>query len=221
MATKRAAKARKRGRATKARKRTKRAKAASRRPKRAAKPKARRTKSRATKARTAKPVRRAKAKRPAPRPAAAPRAAVAVAAAAPEDGIRVAVVAALHQHGYGAPTDAIVSTLTAMAVGYRQGPAETPPWLHVDADGPVASGMVERFELGDRAHDIDRSTHRPQVRATVNYNLDLVGGGVGDDAERAVITSFCLGSWNPAVDANAERDGIASFVVPWYLAGRA
>ena len=59
------------------------------------------------------------------------------------------------------------------------------------------------------------------VRSTVDFNLDQLSGGTTSDAERDVLASFCLGSWDPAMDANAERNGIASFVVPWYLAGRA
>jgi hypothetical protein len=141
--------------------------------------------------------------------------------AAPGDGLARDVADALRARGYQPPDPTVVAVLTAIGAGYRQGPASPPAWLRVDVDGPIAAGVVERFTIGDRAHDIDRSTHRPQVRATVVFNLDQLAphASIGD-AERDVLTSFCLGSWDPAMDANAERDGVATFVVPWYLAGR-
>jgi hypothetical protein len=134
--------------------------------------------------------------------------------------MQASVEQALRDQGYDEPDGTVVAALAAVGRGYARGPAEPPEWLQVDATGPVAEGVVGRFATGDRAHDIDRSMHRPQVRATVNFNLDQLGGGDTGDAERDVLTSFCLGSWDPAMDPNAERNGIASFVVPWYLAGR-
>lgn len=145
----------------------------------------------------------------------------AAAAAAPGDGLSRDVAEELRKRGYDAPDPTVVAVLTDVGEGYRQGPAHAPAWLQVDVDGPIAEGIVERFATGDRAHDIDRSTHRPQVRAAVDFNLALLAPreSIGD-SERDVLTSFCLGSWDPAMNANAERDGIATFVVPWYLAGR-
>jgi hypothetical protein len=164
-------------------------------------------------------------RRSVPRPPAAPAVEPAAsfgAAAAPGDDLRAKVEDALRNRGYDPPDATAVAVLTAIGAGYRQGPATPPSWLRVDVDGPIAAGMVERFATGDRAHDIDRSTHRSQVRATVGFNLDQLAGELPvGDAERDVLTSFCLGSWDPALDQNAERNGIASFVVPWYLAGRA
>jgi hypothetical protein len=173
-----------------------------------------------TRARTARPKRRPTAPRRAA--ASAPRTAPAPAAGAPADDLAALVEEALRDRGYE-PVDAtVVAVLTAIGTGYRQGPASPPSWLRVDVDGPIAAGMVERYATGDRAHDIDRSTHRSQVRATVGFNLDqLASDTLVGDAERDVLTSFCLGSWDPALDQNAERNDIASFVVPWYLAGRA
>jgi hypothetical protein len=204
--TKKRAAARTKKRVTARKRRKAPAKAKARARTRAAKPKRRPTTARAV-ARRGRPVARAM-------PSAA-------AAAPPTDELARKVEDTLRDRGYDPPDATVVAVLTALGAGYRQGPASPPSWLRVDVDGPIASGMVERFATGDRAHDIDRSTHRPQVRATVGFNLDQLSGTPVGDAERDVLTSFCLGSWDPAVDQNAERNGIASFVVPWYLAGRA
>jgi hypothetical protein len=173
--------------------------------------------------RAAKPKRRPTTARAVARsrPVARAMAPSAPAAAPPADDLARKIEDALRDRGYDPPDTTVVAVLTAIGTGYRQGPASPPSWLRVDVDGPIASGMVDRFATGDRAHDIDRSTHRPQVRATVGFNLDQLSATPVGDAERDVLTSFCLGSWDPAIDQNAERNGVASFVVPWYLAGRA
>ena len=139
---------------------------------------------------------------------------------APADELRQRTIEALEQAGYPSPDATVVDVLTALGAGYRLGPANPPAWLKVDVNTPIAAAMVERFKIGDRAHDIDRSTHRVQTRMTVNYNLDQLPGGPTGEAERRVLAAFCLGSWDPSVDTNAERNAIASFVIPWYLAGR-
>jgi hypothetical protein len=164
-----------------------------------------------------KPARRppARATRPAPKPLAA----AAPPAPAPVDDLRARVEAALSLRGYVPPDVVAVDVLTAIGRGYRQGPASPPEWLRVDVNGPIADGVADRFATGDRAHDIDRSTHRPTTRATVDIVLDQMAPDVGE-AGRVVLTSFALGSWDPEVDSNAERNAIAGFVIPWYLAGR-
>jgi len=157
---------------------------------------------------------------PEPEPTRIPRAAPAPAAAPPGD-IEAAVEAALRMEGYPDPDPTAVAVLTAIGRGYAMGPASPPSWLHVDVARPIAEVLAERFALGDRAHDIDRGSHRPQTRATVNIVLAQTAGDPVDDPERAVLASFCLGSWDPAADENAERNAIAGFVIPWYMAGRA
>ena len=159
---------------------------------------------------------------PAPRPEAVPAAVAftAPAAAPAGDGIQPHVEQELRTRGYEPPDGTVVAVLTAIGRGYAQGPAAAPDWLHVDTAGPIAEGVVERFVTGDRSNDINRVTHRAQVRATVGFNLEQLGGGETGDAEREVLTAFCLGSWDPDTHTNAQRDGVASFVVPWYLAGR-
>src|SRR5689334_13497839 len=102
---------------------------------------------------------RALAAAAAPEPVAAP--------PAPSDDLARAIEAQLRHHGFDPPDETVVAVLTALGAGYRQGPAHPPSWLHVDVNGPIAEGMVERYATGERAHDIDRSTHRPQVRAAV------------------------------------------------------
>ena len=157
---------------------------------------------------------------PEPEPTRIPRAAPAPAAAPPGD-IEAAVEAALRMEGYADPDPTAVAVLTAIGRGYAMGPASPPSWLHVDVARPIAEVLAERFALGDRAHDIDRGSHRPQTRATVNIVLAQTAGDPVDDPERAILASFCLGSWDPAADENAERNAIAGFVIPWYMEGRA
>jgi len=156
---------------------------------------------------------------PGPRPAPIPRAMPAAPPAG--DDLELAVERALGDAGYAPPDPTAVAVLAAIGRGYAQGPASPPSWLHVDVAQPIAEGLVERFATGDRAHDIDRGSHRPTTRATVNIVLSQTGGDPVGDPERAVLASFCLGSWDPATDEHAERNGIAGFVIPWYMAGRA
>ena len=216
---KKAAPARKKARKARPKARARKVAKTRRRPK--VEVRARRTKAKTRPRTRAKPARRPPVARPEPTPVAMPAAAPAAAPAAPAgDAMQGHVEQALRDEGYDEPDQTAVAVLAAIGRGYARGPAQTPAWLRVDANGPIAEGIAERFAIGDRAHDIDRSTHRPQVRATVNFNLDPLGGGDASDAERDVLTSFSLGSWDPAMDANAERHGIASFVIPWYLAGR-
>lgn len=137
------------------------------------------------------------------------------------DDMEVAVERALRDAGYEPPDPTAVAVLAAIGRGYAKGPASPPTWLHVDVARPIAEGLVERFATGDRAHDIDRGSHRPTTRATVNIVLSQTPGDPVGDPERAVLASFCLGSWDPATDEHAERNGIAGFVIPWYMEGRA
>jgi hypothetical protein len=157
---------------------------------------------------------------PAPEAPVAPIPRAMPAAPTPPDDMEVAVERALRDAGYAPPDPTAVAVLAAIGRGYAQGPAAAPSWLHVDAAGSIAEGLAERFATGDRAHDIDRGSHRPTTRATVNIVLSQTPGDPVGDPERAVLASFCLGSWDPAMDENAERNGIAGFVIPWYFAGR-
>jgi hypothetical protein len=145
-----------------------------------------------------------------------------VPAAPSLDDMKAAVENALRMERYEHPDPTAVAVLAAIGRGYAMGPASAPAWLHVDVARPIAEVLAERFAIGDRAHDIDRGSHRPQMRASVNIVLSQMSEGkfVGDP-ERAVLASFCLGSWDPATNTNAERDGLAGFVLPWYFAGRA
>jgi hypothetical protein len=135
--------------------------------------------------------------------------------------MRAAVEAALRMERYDDPDSTAVTVLAAIGRGYAMGPASPPAWLRVDVARPIAEVLAERFAIGDRAHDIDRGSHRPQMRAAVNIVLAQTHGDPVDDPERAVLTSFCLGSWDPATDTHAQRDALPGFVIPWYMAGRA
>ena len=211
-------------------KRTK-AKAAKRKPaRRTATRKVKKTKPQGARARMVRRMRRPTAAAtpppipeaaPAPEPDLAPIPRAVPAAPPVGDDMEVAVERALRQAGYEPPDGTAVAVLAAIGRGYAKGPASPPAWLHVDVARPIAEGLVERFATGDRAHDIDRGSHRPTTRATVNIVLSQTAGDPVGDPERAVLASFCLGSWDPATDEHAERNGIAGFVVPWYMAGRA
>jgi hypothetical protein len=157
---------------------------------------------------------------PESQPAPIPRAAAAPAAPSVDD-MEAAVERALGMERYDDPDPTAVAVLSAIGRGYAMGPASPPGWLHVDVARPIAEVLAERFAIGDRAHDIDRGSHRPQTRATVNIVLAQTPGDPVGDPERAVLTSFCLGSWDPATDEVAERHAISGFVIPWYMKGRA
>jgi hypothetical protein len=129
------------------------------------------------------------------------------------------VTAALERRGYDAGTPALVDVLTAVARGYGRGPAAVPAWVRLDVDGPLADGLVDRYERGDRSPGPDRAMHRPQVRATVDFNLEQLGLGTTPDDARNVLTTLCLGTWDPDTMTHAERDAAASFVVRWYRDG--
>jgi len=207
----------------------KRAKAAARK---ATKRTAKKTKPQGARARMVRRLRRTPAAAPArppvpesfapPAPAPAPIPRAAPAAAPPTGDMEVAFERALRMEGYANPDPTAVAVLSAIGRGYAMGPASVPAWLRVDVARPISEVMAERFKIGDRAHDIDRGSHRPTTRASVNIVLaQTTGGDQVDDPERAVLASFCLGSWDPALDPNAERNAIAGFVIPWYMAGRA
>jgi hypothetical protein len=203
------------------------------RPKRAAKAKARKTKTRKAKVRAKprKPARKAparvKARRPpariaakAVRPLAVETAAAPAPAAPPPDQLRMQVERAFERLGYQPPDATAVDVVTAVARGYRAGPATAPPSLRFEADTAVAEGWAERYETGDRSPGHDRMMHRAQVKWTVVFNLEQLGiAATTGEPERDVLASLCLGCWDPATMTNAERDAAASFVVRWYRDG--
>jgi len=151
-------------------------------------------------------------------------AAAATAAAAPPAGtlehLTVLVAAALRREGYEPDAD-VVQTLAAVGAGYRKGPASDPPFLSaIDIDAEFAPELVQRYATGDRATLLDLRVHRPQVRATVDFNLDQLDLGSTGEVARETLTSLCLGSWDPTADEVAERQAIAGPVVSWYRAGQ-
>ena len=164
--------------------------------------------------RKAKPAaKRTTAARKPPRPAAVSR-----AAAAPEHDLREEIEVTLFRRDIDRATPGLVDVLSAVARGYRSGPAAPPPGVVIDVNTPIADALVTRYERGDR--EPDRRMHRPQVLATVGFNLDQLGLGDTGEAERAVLTTLCLGSWDPATQTHAQLDGTASFLVGFYRAGK-
>jgi len=128
-------------------------------------------------------------------------------------------VRALLQNGIDDAEPGVIDTLTAVAAGYRKGPADAPPAMAAYADKAVADGMVELYALGDRSPVVGRRMARPAVRATVDFDLRQLGPDETGDEEREVLMCLCLGLWDPDRDTFAMRDGLAAFVGRWYRAG--
>lgn len=200
------------GKNDKNKKKTRRAKPVAK-PKRSTKAKSRATRPRAVKKKRVAPARRRA------RPA-APRRARMAAAPPATDNLHAQVVAQLTLRGYDASRPAVAAVLSAIARGYGAGPGSAPPSLQFRADQLLADAVVERYETGDRSPDPDRISHRPQVGAMVDGTLEQLGLPEAGAAEREVLTTFCLGCWEPGMMTNAERNGIPTVVVPWYRAGR-
>ena len=179
---------------------------------------AKRKKTRSATKKAAKRVKRPKRAKVAPRrrrPAAR-----AARAAAPRD-LASEVEAALRAGGYDPPDRDVVATIAAVGTGYRKGPAADPPIpIAFDVDAEVADALVDRYVDGDRPSELDRTVHRPSVRATVDMNVGQLGLEAGETA-RATLTSLALGSWDPARDEVAKRNAIAGFIVRWYGEGLA
>jgi hypothetical protein len=132
------------------------------------------------------------------------------------------VATALRSAGYDPPDPRVVDTIAAVGAGYRKGPAPDPPFpIAIDLDAEVANELVDRFAQGDRSPLLDRTIHRPTVRATVDYNLEQLGLPRVGEVVRATLTSLCLGSWDPATDEVARRNALAGFFVRWYRDGLA
>jgi hypothetical protein len=179
---------------------------------------AKRKKARSATKKAAKRVKRPKRAKVAPRrrrPAAR-----ATRAAAPR-GLASDVEAALRARGYDPPDRDVVATIATVGTGYREGPAADPPIpIAFDVDAEVADALVDRYVDGDRPSELDRTVHRPSVRATVDMNVDQLGLEAGETA-RATLTSLALGAWDPARDEVAKRNAIAGFIVRWYGEGLA
>lgn len=149
-------------------------------------------------------VRAAAAKKPAP------------VAAPPEHDLRDEIEVTLYRRGIDS-VPALVDVLAAVARGYKSGPATPPPGVVIDVNTPLADALVARYETGNR--EPDRRSHRPQVLATVGFNLDQLGLADTSEDARQVLTTLCLGSWDPGTGTHAQLDGAASFVVRFYRDG--
>jgi hypothetical protein len=152
---------------------------------------------------------------PATRAAAAPP--PAPVTRAPEHDPREEIEMALSRRGIDSTMPALVDVLSAVARGYESGPASPPPGVVIDVDTPIADALVDRYQQGDR--ELDRRMHRPQVLATVGFNLDQLGLAETNEDARNVLTTLCLGSWDPSTGSHAQLDGTASFVVRFYRDG--
>lgn len=209
--------------------RTKRMTKAKPRPKRAAQPAAK-PKARAKSPQLSKSPKVVKAKALPRRGAEAPASvakALPVELAAPvaaparplDSALRADVNAALERNGYHPPEAEVVDVVTAVAAGYRQGPADAPPSMADFADRQVAEAFAEIYATGDLSPIVGRRMARPVVRATIDFDLRQLGPADTGDAEREILMGLCLGLWDPDRDTFAQRDGLAAFVCRWYRAG--
>jgi hypothetical protein len=136
---------------------------------------------------------------------------------APEHDPREEIEATLSRRGIDSTLPSLVDVLSAVARGYKSGPVAPPPGVVIDVNTPIADALVDRYEQGDR--EPDRRMHRPQVLATVGFNLDQLGLAETNEDARNVLTTLCLGSWDPSTGTHAQLDGTASFVVRFYRDG--
>jgi hypothetical protein len=125
----------------------------------------------------------------------------------------------LQVQGHGQPDPTVVATLAALCRGVSEESSGPPDWLNLDGDALIAAGIVARFITGENPNDADRAPHRPPVRGMVGSELQQQGGGGAGETERDVLTSFCLGTWNPNMNPHSLVNVLPRFAVRWYLAG--
>jgi hypothetical protein len=163
------------------------------------------------------------------RPAAAAR--PLAAAAAPARDLRPAggwerlaprVAAQLEERGWSNPDLEVVSTIAAIAAGYRMGPAADPPFpTAVDSDSLVADGFVDFYWTGSRSPGPDRRSRLPEVRAMVDASIAQLGPAQASATARDTIAWIALGVWRPGFEEITRLHALPGFIVPWYRAGLA
>ena len=218
-----------------ARKKPARKKAARKKParKKAARKKAARTRTvkkpsraRSTRAKQRKPAvdRTRRAVRPAAaaRPLAAAEPARDLAPAGGWERLAPRVAAQLEARGWSNPDPDVVSTIAAIAAGYRMGPAADPPFpTAFDADSLVADAFVDFYWTGSRSPGPDRRSRLPEVRAMVDSSIAQLGPAQASATARETIAWIALGVWRPGLEEITRLHALPAFIVPWYRAGLA
>ena len=163
------------------------------------------------------------------RPAAAARPLAAAAAPArdlaPAGGwerLAPRVAAQIEARGWSNPDPEGVSTIAAIAAGYRMGPAADPPFpTAVDSDSLVADGFVDFYWTGSRSPGPDRRSRLPEVRAMVDASIAQLGPVQASATARDTIAWIALGVWRPGFEEITRLHALPGFIVPWYRAGLA
>ena len=162
------------------------------------------------------------------RPAAAARPLAAAAPArdlAPAGGwerLAPRVAAQLEARGWSNPDPDVVSTIAAVAAGYRTGPAADPPFpTAFDADSLVADAFVDFYWTGSRSPGPDRRSRLPEVRAMIDSSIAQLGPAQASATARETIAWIALGVWRPGLEEITRLHALPGFIVPWYRAGLA
>ena len=222
--------ARKPARRTSARKKPTRKKPARKKParKKAARPRTVKKPSRArsTRAKQRKPAvdRTRRAVRPAAaaRPLAAAEPARDLAPAGGWERLAPRVAAQLEARGWSNPDPDVVSTIAAIAAGYRMGPAADPPFpTAFDADSLVADAFADFYWTGSRSPGPDRRSRLPEVRAMVDSRIAQLGPAQASATARETIAWIALGVWRPGLEEITRLYALSGFIVPWYREGLA
>ena len=132
------------------------------------------------------------------------------------------VAAQLEARGWSNPDPDVVSTIAAIAAGYRMGPAADPPFpTAFDADSLVADAFADFYWTGSRSPGPDRRSGLPEVRAMVDSSIAQLGPAQASATARETIAWIALGVWRPGLEEITRLHALPAFIVPWYRAGLA
>jgi hypothetical protein len=115
----------------------------------------------------------------------------------------------------------VVSTIAAVAAGYRTGPTADPPFpTAFDAESLVVDAFVDFYWTGSRSPGPDRRSRLPEVRARVDSSIAQLGPAqVSSATARETIAWIALGVWRPGLEESTRLHELSGFIGPWYRAG--
>jgi hypothetical protein len=132
------------------------------------------------------------------------------------------VAAQLEARAWSNPDPDVVSTIAAVAAGYRTGPAAGPPFpTAFDADSLVTDAFVDFYWTGSRSPGADRRSRLPEVRAMVDSSIAQLGPAEASATARETIAWIALGVWRPGLEEITRLHALSGFIVPWYREGLA